>query len=537
MGSLGYVDRFLTVNRESMTDLLDDVAALVRRFIDDPRGLPKEDQEKKPSLSSRIMDNPVIRLLSSINPVSWIMEAIEEEIGELHVPSLAPLLQEMQQVIGKSMDHESQIISQLLDTLIEQFEMARNGKKGVLEAFMASLQGTFWTLFDALRTMLEGLYDCMLVLIRGIAPILTEVWKIPGLTDLWEDITGTEFTLLGFATFLPAAVTNFQCLMTYEQLPVKLLPTVDFETLPVHRLYRSHRTQPNFFTLNAAVAPEQFEYLAPTVHRNAVDEVALQSTKINSIKPKSLGVSNSVRVLSEGESSTKTKTHEGLHWLGVVFENVGRMLNALVATYESFHEYGQARAAQQVRPAPGVQMVQLPPAQQPGRQFQPINQGRNVPAQGGNAPAQRSPGGGIKCIAAVGRVCQVGGLITSGVTGETAPTKEHPFRAIPAGLGILELLCVVNAHLSEGTYEGGNRAAEVLGAFGSISRAWTLDSDQNGGVETANRVVHTAGPVVGLIGMGLDFSGSPGQTCCSGLSCDGWGLRPSGFWNGYSCSY
>lgn len=495
-----------------MTDLLDDVAALVRPFIDDPRGLPKEDQEKKPSLSSTIMKNPVIRLLSSINPISWIMEAIEEEIGEFHVPSLAPLLQEMQQVIGKSMDHESQIISQLLDTLIEQFEMARNGKKGVLEAFMASLQGTFWTLFDTLRTMMEGLYDCMLVLIRGIGPILTEVWKIPGLTDLWEDITGTEFTLLGFATFLPAAVTNFQCLMAYEQLPVKLLPTVDFATLPVHRLYRSHQTQPNFSILTAVAAPEQFEYLAPTVHHKSIGEVALQSTKINSIKPKSLGVSNSVRVLSEAESSTETKTHESLHWLGVVFENVGRMLNATVATYESFHEYGQAKAAQQVRPAPGVQMVQLPPAppaQQPGPQFRPINQGRNVPAQGGNAPAHRGPGGGIKCIAAVGRVCQVGGLITSGVTGETAPTMEHPFRAIPAALGILELLCVANAHLSEGTYKAGNRAAEVLGAFGSISRAWMLDSDQNGGVATANRVVHTAGPVVGLVGMGLDFSKDP----------------------------
>ncbi|KAJ5726254.1 uncharacterized protein N7483_007611 [Penicillium malachiteum] len=506
LGSLGYVDRFLTVNRESMICLLDDVAALVQRFIDDPRDLPKENQEQKPSLSSGIMNNPFIRLLLTINPISWIMEAIEEEIPDIQVPSLTPLLQEMQQVVGRSMNREGQIIRQLLDTLIEQFEKARNGNQTVLAAFMTSLQGTFWTLYDTLRTMVEGLYDWILVFIRGIGSILTQVWKIPGLTDLWEDITGTEFTLLGFATYLPIVVTNFHRLMVFDQLPVEMLPIIDFETLPVHRLYHSHQIQPNFFALNAAtVVPEQLEYLAPTLHHTFANKVEPQNIRINSVNSKSLGVSNSVRVLSEGESFTTTKTGNGIHWLGVVFENVGRILNGTLAGFESLHGYGQIARGE----AETVGTGQVAPATQTGTRFRHINTGQNAGGGNGNGSSQRNPRSATKCIAAVGKVFQVSGLIISGVTGETAPTSEDPFRIIPAGLGILDLFCVVTANISEGTYKGANSAAEVLGALGSISRAWILDKDQEGEVETANKWFHTFGPAFGLVGMGLDCSKDP----------------------------
>ena len=123
--------------------------------------------------------------------------------------------------------------------------------------------------------------------------------------------------------------------MVYAQLPAKMLPTIDFETLPVRGLYSSHQRQPDIFTLNAVVAEEP-EYLPPTVHRIAGD-VKSRNVNINGGTSKHLGVSTSVRNFSERE--TTTKTGEGAHCLGMVFDNMGRVLNATLALFESAHEY------------------------------------------------------------------------------------------------------------------------------------------------------------------------------------------------------
>jgi hypothetical protein len=151
-----------------------------------------------------ILNNPFLKLLMKINPISWIIEAIIEETPGLQMPELAPILSGLPTKIGAGAEKQLDLMEQLMKTFFAEIQGAANDPTKFLDTIRRSLQSVVWTLFDTLRNIVETTYDIITAVISALSPMLEGVWKVPGLTDLWEDLTDQEFSLIGFMTYGPA---------------------------------------------------------------------------------------------------------------------------------------------------------------------------------------------------------------------------------------------------------------------------------------------------------------------------------------------
>ena len=239
-GGFKVADRFLTVNRASVVDIFDDAEDLLKQYIDDPREPPREDSQL-PSFGW-ILNNPVVRLLSKINPISWVMEAVSEELPDLKIPSFKHLLTGIQKVVATGAEDQLKIVMQLFDTIVSEMSGVTSPKTFMM-ALLNALKSVLWTLFDTVKNGVLMLYDAITVFVRELEPILNGVWKLGGLTDMWEDLTGQDFTLLGFATYPIAMVLTIASTSIQGRLPFAEMESLDFDAIEIKQLYTSKRSK------------------------------------------------------------------------------------------------------------------------------------------------------------------------------------------------------------------------------------------------------------------------------------------------------
>ena len=240
MGSIDLTGRIFDANRSSVSHLFDDATTYLEQFIDDPRRPPKE--PAAPGIMQRIHDilnNPFVKLLLKINPMAWIMEAIMEEVPGIQVPSLAPALDSILAQLDSSAMKQVEILDKAMNTFYTQLQGITNDPSQFLDGMKKALQTVFWTLFDSLRNFVEGVYGIITAVINAIGTVLDGVWKIPGVTDLWVDLTEQEFTLLGFMTYGPAVFLNLLSFGAAGKLPFENVQMFDFQSVEVKPLYVS----------------------------------------------------------------------------------------------------------------------------------------------------------------------------------------------------------------------------------------------------------------------------------------------------------
>ena len=201
-GGMKVAHRVLATNKASILDMFDDAEDNLKKYIDDPREPPR-DGANLPDLSW-IFNNPVVRLLSKINPLGWVMEAVAEELPDIKLPSLGPLFDGITEAIGDRAEDQLKVVMQLWDTFMAELPKVLAKPKTVLTSLLRVAKSVVWALFD-FRNLVVVIYDAITVFVRELEPLLSAPWKLGALTETWEDITGSEFSILSFITY-PLAV-------------------------------------------------------------------------------------------------------------------------------------------------------------------------------------------------------------------------------------------------------------------------------------------------------------------------------------------
>ncbi|KAI0402760.1 hypothetical protein F4802DRAFT_337581 [Xylaria palmicola] len=338
-GIMDLVGRFLDVNKDSVSNLFDDGADWLREYVEDTRQPPEGTVS---NTINTILNNPVVRLLMRINPLQWILEAISEEAPDFQIPPIGNIVEGVMSAMGDAVDKQVDIMNRQLETIITELERIFSNPLTVLESAKRYLQSMVWTLFDSIRNLIESLYDALTNLVKSLSPILDGVWKIPGLTELWEDLTGQEFTLLGVLTYLPAVVCNLACIYASGHLPFEGKPLSNFDDIEIKPLYKSKIEKEELVASTHAreTAPTPFEKTSHTLVQTSIDIVGAAtfsriSASENNIKSSALLYANN----SEGDGKEKRSANLTFGRIIELIATIGRIFNAGTRAFQAHGEF------------------------------------------------------------------------------------------------------------------------------------------------------------------------------------------------------
>lgn len=173
------------------------------------------------------------------------MEAINGECPDFEAPSIAPLMEAIGEVIGKTLKGQLKLFSSLWETFVRKLSVVMVDQDQLIPAIVRALKSVAGTMFRTIENFTMLIYDILIVLVREIRPILTGRWKLGAYTDMWEDMTGQEFTIMNVLTYPLALLLNILAIGSSGRLPSKdrqeNLKAFDFDSVPIKPLYGSKR--------------------------------------------------------------------------------------------------------------------------------------------------------------------------------------------------------------------------------------------------------------------------------------------------------
>lgn len=206
LGSLTILDRFLVVNRESLTNLFDDMEETLFGSVQkakDP-SIPRQETELERAVR-RIMNSPIVKLILKFNPVQWILEGVSEGMAEsmsdFQLPSIQPVVDVLGVTLAEFLELGFTSFMEMITIVSNCSVDALRDPKQVLTIILHAVKKSFRALFKTVRDSIMIVVDFMIRVIKAIPGMLTQAWKIPGLTNLWEDWVGQEFSIINYITY------------------------------------------------------------------------------------------------------------------------------------------------------------------------------------------------------------------------------------------------------------------------------------------------------------------------------------------------
>ncbi|KAJ5949441.1 hypothetical protein N7454_001025 [Penicillium verhagenii] len=192
VGAMDHAENFIEENASNMADWLDGFQGSIKEFIPDSQ-MPTSDPSTDEFLAraTSVMNNPIVKILLDLNPMSWLEDGITQglsdyiDVESIKIPSPSRKLVDIMLVLDGV---GTNVLSKLLSSIISSFSGLASEAAGINPTNLKEV------LF-----MLGGF-------ISSMKELLTEEWTIPGLTDVWKDLTGLEFSILNFLTYISAVV-------------------------------------------------------------------------------------------------------------------------------------------------------------------------------------------------------------------------------------------------------------------------------------------------------------------------------------------
>ncbi|KAI1178509.1 hypothetical protein F4777DRAFT_537964 [Nemania sp. FL0916] len=208
-------DLFIETNRSSLHMAAEKLAEQGRKVIKDTRpAVNANEKAPKDNPIIKIINNPIIQALLKFNPISWILEAISEELdfGELgvSVPDFSPLLSIVLEVIPDLVMKELANLSRFFDDFVSKCSKVRglDDRTGVVDTLLEIMGSVFWTLFDALKHIVFAIYDIAGDIFKQLKLLMEMPIKIPYLSKMFKDETGLEFSFLNVASYIMAFILS-----------------------------------------------------------------------------------------------------------------------------------------------------------------------------------------------------------------------------------------------------------------------------------------------------------------------------------------
>jgi hypothetical protein len=96
----------------------------------------------------------------------------------------------------------------IVDAITTCAASATSGPEEVMPIIIQAVKRSFRKAFHATRDITMQVFGSITRMIKALPNLLTQAWKIPDLTDLWEDWTGQEFSILNLTTYGFALLTT-----------------------------------------------------------------------------------------------------------------------------------------------------------------------------------------------------------------------------------------------------------------------------------------------------------------------------------------
>lgn len=208
INGLDIANDYLAHNQDVMENALDTLGQSIEKNLVGKPPVPKKKEEEKSSSDGfglgSIMNNPIVSNLLKLNPIKWIWEAINEEVGgnvsipKLELDGVSYLFAQ----IKKQLD----VIVKFLKNSLGRFQEAMEEPETLMTKLHEIAQDGFWTAFETIKSSLISLYVLVKNSFKSIAKFCTEKWKIPYITSFWTSLTDTDFTVVNFISYFIAQV-------------------------------------------------------------------------------------------------------------------------------------------------------------------------------------------------------------------------------------------------------------------------------------------------------------------------------------------
>jgi hypothetical protein len=195
-GSLDITSRFLKTNNETVKEKINILEQNFQAWLGPPGAQVSKDQSSR---GSSIFDNPIITALLKFNPLSWLLEAVDEELGD-DIPHF-------------SITYDGSSLSAIPDTLLKIFGNAKDtigsavsDPSHAADALVGFLKAAAVDIFAAIKAAIFAILDGLVAGIDGLKAFLNQPWKLGELSGLWKDLTGCDLSAMNFVTYLLAQV-------------------------------------------------------------------------------------------------------------------------------------------------------------------------------------------------------------------------------------------------------------------------------------------------------------------------------------------
>ena len=202
---LKLTSRFFHENRKVLVEGIDVLGETLEQYVSLPTLRPDKTPEKG-SIVSRFLNNPIVVQLLKFNPIGWIGEAIQEELGDsVKIPSLD--LGIGQAILASLMKH-IEMLWKLLERARENLGDAVRDPSIVVNKLLDTFRVAFWNVFATVKQIILDTFDLLLGAFDKFIAFLNAEWVIPELTELWSELTGCKFTIINFVAYFIAQVTE-----------------------------------------------------------------------------------------------------------------------------------------------------------------------------------------------------------------------------------------------------------------------------------------------------------------------------------------
>ncbi|KAK6543469.1 hypothetical protein TWF694_000215 [Orbilia ellipsospora] len=207
------VQMAMKANENSIMEKLNLAQKSAEEFIGRPREKQPPPIDRVSNEVSKILNNPMIKLLLDMNPFQWIMEAYQEGTeglsDHIYIPNIS-IFDAFESLITKFATHGITGLIKFMWNIAQNIGIFLAKPESAVDLILDSMKEYIWLGFEMGKNVIQESLMFIRSLFGQIEKYLEDFWKLPPSTDMWYDFTGCKFSLLNFVTYTLAQIIQYQ---------------------------------------------------------------------------------------------------------------------------------------------------------------------------------------------------------------------------------------------------------------------------------------------------------------------------------------
>ena len=159
-------------------------------------------------------------MITKYSPLAITEGAIADEIGDdIQLPDPTEIVTLVTKALGTLLDGEADNMLRWVEDLLDTISAVLNGTQSFSVASQNMLGDTFWTVFDGLAELALALFDIIEDFMKCSLTIVESAWKIPLISDLWNDFVDQDLSLINLLALPAATALNLYYKNIHDGLP------------------------------------------------------------------------------------------------------------------------------------------------------------------------------------------------------------------------------------------------------------------------------------------------------------------------------